>query len=97
MLDKVKLALRLTTNAYDAELNLLISAAYKDLGIAGISTLNKTDPLIERAVITYCRVNFGSPSDYDRIKRAYDEQKAQLQIASGYGLTGDAYDSCGCN
>ena len=31
-------------------------------------------------------VNFGSPSDYDRMKASYDEQKAQLQMATGYGL-----------
>ena len=87
MLDKVKIALRLNTDAYDAELNQLIDAAYKDLGIAGVpAKLYKTDALIIRAVITYCRVHFGSPQDFDRIKASYDEQKAQLQSASGYGL-----------
>lgn len=99
MLNKVKLALRLTTNAYDAEIEQLIDAAIADLGIAGINAnLLVDDALIIRAVITYCRVNFGSPSDYDRIKASYDEQKAQLQSARGYGLIGgDDYGSCGCN
>jgi hypothetical protein len=31
MLEKVKLALRITTNAFDSELNDLINAAYDDL------------------------------------------------------------------
>lgn len=37
-----------------------------------------------RAIVTYCRVNFGSPADYDRLKAAYDEQKSQMQTATGY-------------
>lgn len=85
MLEKVKRALRLTVAAYDEELSDLIEAALLDLGIAGVSG-SDGDPLINRAVITYCRVNFGSPSDYDRMKASYDEQKAQLQMASGYGF-----------
>lgn len=98
MLDKVKLALRLTTDAYDEEIQQLIDAAVADLGIAGIdAAFMRNDALIIRAVITYCRVHFGSPNDYDRIKASYDEQKAQLQSASGYGAVGgDAYGSCGC-
>lgn len=84
MLDKIKLALRITTAAFDTEIEDLISAALADLGLAGIAKLDETDPLILRAVTTYCRANFGSPDDYDRLKAAYDEQKAQLQVATGY-------------
>lgn len=84
MLDKIKLALRITTAAFDAEIEDLIAAALADLGLAGIAKLDETDPLILRAVTTYCRANFGSPDDYDRLKAAYDEQKAQLQVATGY-------------
>jgi hypothetical protein len=84
MLDKVRLALRITSNAYDEDLQGLIEAGLADLGLAGVLSENVTDPLIQRAVITYCRCNFGSPADYDRLKRSYDEQKAQLQTATGY-------------
>lgn len=84
MLDKVKLALRITTNAFDNEINDLIDAALADLGLAGVTTLTTTDALIIRAVITYCCANFGESDNYDRLKKAYDEQKAQLQTASGY-------------
>lgn len=85
MLEKVKLALRITTPAFDSELSDLILAALADLGIAGVDC-DDSDPLIQRAVITYCRVNFGEPSDYERLKKSYDEQKAQLQTATGYGF-----------
>ena len=45
-----------------------------------------TDQLLIRAIITYVRLHFGSPDDYDRLERSYFEQKAQLITASGYGL-----------
>ena len=87
MLTAVKLALRISTNAYDDEIQALIDAAYLDLGIAGIdATTLAQDALVVQAVKTYVRMSFGSPSDYDRLKRSYDEQKAQMQTATGYGL-----------
>ena len=84
MLESVKLALRITTDAFNDEIQDLINAALADLGIAGITNLDEADALIKRAVITFCRVNFGEPDDYDRMKASYDEQKAQLQTATGY-------------
>ena len=84
MLNKVKLALRISTDAFDSELNDLISAAYDDLGIAGVVNVESETPLIIRAVITYCRANFGQPDEYDRLKASYDEQKAQLSMSSDY-------------
>lgn len=84
MLEKVKLALRIKTTAFDNEIEDLIAAALADLGIAGVVELEETDPLIIRAVITYCKAHFGEPDEYDRLKAAYDEQKAQLRTATGY-------------
>lgn len=87
MLDTVKMALRVTTNAFNSEITGLIAAACADLGIVGVSAeTTTTDPLLTRAIVTYCRLNFGSPEDYDRLKASYDEQKAQLITATGYGL-----------
>ena len=48
-----------------------------------------TDPLLIRAICAYVRANFGSPEDYDRLKACYDENKAQLQVATGYGMEDD--------
>ena len=86
MLSKVKLALRITTDAFDSELTDLINAALLDLSIAGVNEFEATttDALIIRAVITYCKVHFGEPDEYDRLKASYDEQKAQLGMATGY-------------
>ena len=45
-----------------------------------------TDQLLIQAIITYVRLHFGTPDDYDKLERSYNEQKAQLITASGYGL-----------
>lgn len=84
MLDKVKLALRITTTAFDSELTSLIAAAKLDLGIAGVEVPTTLDEIVELAIITYCKCNFGEPDNYDRLKASYDEQKAQLSMATGY-------------
>lgn len=84
ILQAVKMALRIVTEDFDNELNDLISAALIDMQLAGISNKDTDDPLVRRAVVTYCRLNFGEPDDYDRLKRSYDEQKAQMGMATGY-------------
>lgn len=84
MLEKVKLALRITTDIFDSELSDLIGAALLDMGIAGVTNGDTQDALIIRAVITYCKMHFGQPDDYERLKASYDEQKAQLSMATGY-------------
>lgn len=88
-IDKVKMALRISTNAYDQELVDLIAAAQIDLGIAGVEVPSTLDEICTRAVITYCKMSFGLPEDYDRLKKSYDEQKAQLVTATGYTIWGD--------
>lgn len=105
MLKETKLALRIVSSAYDAEIAALIMAgakdlqatagvdvpgiifAYTDSGVTDKSTLK--DELVKRAIITYVRLHFGSPSDFDKLKLSYDEQKAQLITAAGYGLEVD--------
>ena len=88
-LDKVKMALRISTTALDDELADLIKAAEADLGIAGVLLPSNLDEICTRAIITYCKVHFGLPEDADRLKRSYDEQKAQLVTATGYTNWGD--------
>ena len=84
MLEAVKLALRVATSAFDDEIDGLISSAQLDLGVAGVILPDELDALVKTAIITYCRMHFGQPDDYDRLKRSYDEQKAQLATCTGY-------------
>jgi hypothetical protein len=90
MLEKVKLALRISTTKYDSELTDLIESAKLDMGIAGVVIPETIDALVTKAVVTYCKMSFGLPEDYDRLKASYDEQKAQLLTATGYTNWGDA-------
>lgn len=90
LLDDVKVTCRVTSTAFDVELADLIQAAFADLGITDISesllTEDSCPPLVKRAVLTYCKMNFGVLEDsvYDRFKASYDEQKAQLLMSSLY-------------
>ena len=91
LIDDVKMALRVTTNAYDRELEDLIESAKLDLQIAGVlaSVTVSTeimDKAVSTAIKTYCKLNFGTPNpaNFDYLKKSYDEQKAQLSNASGY-------------
>lgn len=92
LLDKTKLALRVTVNNYDTDLTALINAAKLDLGIAGVELPAALDAICERAIITYCKVYFASLNEweYSHLKASYDEQKAQLVTATGYTNWGDA-------
>lgn len=84
LLVPVKLALRITTNAFDTEIESLISAAKLDLGVAGVVVPAELDALVTQAIITFVKLRFGEPDNYDRLKRSYDEQKAQLVTCTGY-------------
>ena len=85
LLPKVKEAARIKTVDFDSgQLTDLITAAQMDLGIAGVEVPDRFDALVSQAVITYCLMNFGLVDEYDRLKRSYDEQKAQLTTATGY-------------
>lgn len=91
VLAKVKTALRITTSEFDDELTDLIDAALLDLNIAGADGPNVelTNALALRAVITYCKMHFGEPDEYDRLKKSYDEQKAQLSMATDFTVWSD--------
>lgn len=87
ILEKIKLALRIVTDDFDDEITDLINACVLDLGIAGVTEDDTTNPLIIRAVCTYAKIHFGDArgvEELDRLKASYDEQKAQLQMATGY-------------
>lgn len=87
MLTETKLAMRISTDAYNGEISRLISSACADMGIVDVAVMEETtDPLLKQAIITYVRLNFGTPEDYEHLKASYDEQKAQLISNRNYGL-----------
>lgn len=99
MLDKVKLALLISSDDFDSELTDLIGAAVLDLNIAGVDddtvvSDDPTDKLIIRAIISYCGYQFelvhGTLDRAEAFKKSYDEQKSQLSMASGYTTWSDS-------
>lgn len=84
-----KLAARIKTTAFDDQVEMLLDAALLDMGVAGVVVPAELDPIVTQAAITYFLMNFGQPDEYDRLKRSYDEQKAQLATCTGYTDWGD--------
>ena len=83
LIEQAKLALRISTTAFDEQIKMLLDAADLDLGVAGVLT-DEDDAILRQAKITYVLMHFGQPDDYDRLKASYDEQKAQLSTCTGY-------------
>ena len=86
-LDDVKKYLRVTTSALDGEVQDLIDAAKADLELSGVDgdKVDPTDPLIRRAVVTYCKAHFGyDNTDHERLVQAYNMLKAHLALAGDY-------------
>lgn len=85
-LTRIKTALRTVTEDanLETEISDIVNAFILDAGLAGVTNTDLDDPLVWRACVTFTRLSFGSPDEYDRLKQSYDEQKAQLGMATGY-------------
>lgn len=90
MLESVKDALRVNGKDLDIEIQDLIEAAKLDLRISGVNKIDDTDPLIKRAVITYCKAHFGydDVNLSERFERSYVMLKQHLSLSQEY--LGDA-------
>ena len=99
LLTDVKTALRVTNTAYDAEITTLIDAAKADLRLSGVShaslAATTPDPLIQRAIITYCLGTFGMDNpDSEKYMASYRSLQTHLALSAEYrqptltGITG---------
>ena len=92
LLEDVKLALRITSSAFDPEVQDLIDVAKADLQLSGVhpNRLDEGDPLIRRAIITYAKANFGYDNpEAERFQRSYDMLKAHLTLSQEYTVVDD--------
>lgn len=83
MLEKIKLSLRISNDAYDNEIQDEINACKKDLEISGIakSLIKEDDPLIIKAIKQYVKANFGYDNpDSEKFKESYKLLKQHLAI-----------------
>lgn len=86
-LDMVKTALRITTTAFDDELQLLIDACIlelKSFGVTNIETENGIDPQVQTAVIAYVKWLHGNNADKEQWEKIYHTKLAQFQTMSGH-------------
>jgi len=84
MLDIVKSALRITSNAFNSELSMLITACEADLEISGLNTIDDTDELTQLAVVKYAKAEMNYQGDAERWRNAYKEQKISMGLCSSY-------------
>lgn len=87
LLEKIKNALRVDGNDLDEEIQDLIDAAKADLVLSGLkeSKIVDTDPLIIRAITTYCKANFGYDiPDAERYQQSYEMIKNHLSLSQEY-------------
>lgn len=87
MLEKVKLALRIKSNILNLEIEDLIEACKIDLSISGVKKIEESDPIINRAIILYCKANFGLENkDSDKYQKSYDLLKQSLSLCGDYNV-----------
>ena len=84
--EKIKLALRITSNAFDDEIDDLIESCDRDLQIAGIVRIKDDDPLILRARILYAKWHFGYADAGESYMRSYEMLKVSLRLAGDYNV-----------
>lgn len=86
MLEKVKLALRISSTAFDSEIQQLIDDCLTELEGLGI---HKVDAQVQTAVIAYCKWLFGNHPEAERWAGIYRDKVAKLMSMTGYGLEAD--------
>ena len=85
MLSKVKQALRILNTAFDTEIQDLIDSAKADLALGGIKKLDEADANIQRAIILYCKAEFGLENkDSDKYMKSYMYLKSRLSLSKEY-------------
>lgn len=86
MLNAIKLALRISTNAFDSEIQTLIDAAILEMNKLGVvaATDSTEDPQIISAVVAYAKWQFGNNEDADRWRDIYHVKLGQLKTMTGY-------------
>lgn len=90
MLEIIKLALRITTDAFNSEIAQLITACVEEMQGVGVVIDYEADGTtpssmqVQTAIVAYCKWLFGNNADADRWRDIYHTKLAQLQTMSGY-------------
>ena len=93
MLSIVKLALRITTTAFDTELTRLISECIEEMTGLGV-VINLQDGVpssdqVKGTIVAYCKWQFGSSDEKDAWRDIYERKLSQLKTMTGFTVWGD--------
>lgn len=85
ILQKVKMTLRVKNKAFDEDINDLIEEAKADLKTSGVVNIDTDDKLIQKAIKTYCKANFGLENkDSEKYEKSYESIKIKLSLCEEY-------------
>lgn len=88
MLERIKKALRISSNTLDAEITGYMKACLADLRQYGVDpslvNQNTTDELIISAVIHYCRWQFNFEGNAERYEKMYKDMYQVLSLRGDY-------------
>lgn len=87
MLEKVKLALQITTTEFDSDILDNIAAARAEMirsGISAVKANSDDDPLITRAIKTYCQKEYSDDDLSERFEDSWKYQLDNLRKSKGY-------------
>ena len=83
LLGTVKLAMGISTNAFDVELTALIDACKTELRIAGVVS-SEVDSLFTQAIIFYCKAYFRNDDRSERYQKAFEKVRDAMSLAGEY-------------
>jgi len=92
MLELCRKAVRVSTTAFDEEIQLLIDDCLLELAGLGIiqnATISSADEQIKSAIVSYVKWKYGENPDADRWEKIYNDKVSKLLTMSGYGLEGE--------
>ena len=95
MLQQVKKALRIVSDDFDDEIQLLINACLENLQKLGVKvTLDEETGVpvsaqVKLAVIAWCKWQFGNNEDKDQWQEIYDRSLAEMKMMTGLTDWGD--------
>lgn len=92
MLEKVKLALQISTNEFDSDIEENIAAARAEMirsGIAEEKANSDTDVLITKAIKTFCQKEYADDNLSERFEESWKYQLDNLRKSKGYKVEND--------
>lgn len=84
MLDEIKLALRITHNALDTDIQRNIDSALLDLSRVGVDVTDQTNGLIIKACELYCKMQYDFDGKGEQFSRHYEKLRDSLSRAEDY-------------